>query len=241
MERLRLRKSRATREQRGSGRCVIRDEEKRTLILISTYTAKNATGRWFVSQTNFQRDEFLVKQTYSSRLFVLRVIFTRWAINIYIWFLQKHENENGYDYNRRFARGLLASFRGSLDRSWSSLETGTTRPSPLPFSFVFCALYTTTPSLSLSSIDPTTLLLPRRRLRHQPSLYRCRSGPRPNLQNSQPRRSVKRMCNKLHGLTRSEGHARVQDIAGFCSVERRTSFQRRSRKGRKAGTVGTEE
>lgn len=112
---------------------------------------------------------------------------------------------------------------------------------PLPFSFVFCALYTTTPSLSLSSIDPTTLLLPRRRLRHQPSLYRCRSGPRPNLQNSQPRRSVKRMCNKLHGLTRSEGHARVQDIAGFCSVERRTSFQRRSRKGRKAGTVGTEE
>lgn len=38
-ERLRLRKSsRATREQRGmNGRCVIRDEEKRTLILISSY------------------------------------------------------------------------------------------------------------------------------------------------------------------------------------------------------------
>lgn len=34
-ERLRLRKSRATREQRGSGRCVIRDEARRTLILIS--------------------------------------------------------------------------------------------------------------------------------------------------------------------------------------------------------------
>lgn len=113
-------------------------------------------------------------------------------------------------------------------------------PSPSRSCFALCILLPP-PSLSLSSIDPTTLLLPRRRLRHQPSLYRCRSGPRPNLQNSQPRRSVKRMCNKLHGLTRSEGHARVQDIAGFCSVERRTSFQRRSRKGRKAGTMGTEE
>lgn len=100
-------------------------------------------------------------------------------------------------------------------------------PSPSRSCFALCILLPP-PSLSLSSIDPTTLLLPRRRLRHQPSLYRCRSGPRPNLQNSQPRRSVKRMCNKLHGLTRSEGHARVQDIAGFCSVERRTSFQRRS-------------
>lgn len=94
----------------------------------------------------------------------------------------------------------------------SKRELNSTSPSPSPNRprFAFCITPPTT-------IDPTPLSS--RRV----FSIAARSGPRPNLQNSQPRRSVKRVCNKRHGLGTKGTHVynpRHGLATSFCLVER---------------------
>ena len=199
----RLRKSRATREQRGS--CVIRDEARRTLILICPRRGEhgNLRGRCITS-------------------FFKRIVDrTRWCIPNGYSSLKRatafphRPNRNERNLRREtklqsrcsfFFFFLFFFFRSLLrrlpDRSRSSLETGTVRPRPPSCScFALCITphpldrsHYYSPLATATAAVATTFSL-------------SRSGPRPNLQNSQPRRSVKRVCNKL--FTDSKRRART--------------------------------
>lgn len=93
------------------------------------------------------------------------------------------------------------SLRRAFDRSGSSFETGTVQPAPI-LDRVLRSVYPPILDRSHYSSLATTAAPP-------PSLYRSRSGPRPNLQNSQPRRSVKRVCNKATSFMDLERRART--------------------------------